>query len=195
VFPKHSEEEMKSAFQVNFFGPINISRAVLPLMRARGSGKILYISSVEAWRGYPGASCYSASKSALEGAVECLSQELALIAPAIKLHLVEPGYFRTSLFQNIKHVEPRQEVYREFNAYAHQYGASLTESAPGDLKKGVTRIVELVKGTGMAEGRTVPFRVPLGSDALKIVGDTCEGMMKTCKEWEDVARSTDREIA
>lgn len=62
---------------------------------------------------------------------------------------------------------------------------------PGDSTKAVTRMIELTKGTGMAAGKTIPLRVPLGTDGWTRIKDKCEETLKICEEWEDVAKSTD----
>jgi NAD(P)-dependent dehydrogenase (short-subunit alcohol dehydrogenase family) len=125
------------------------------------------------------------------GAVECLAKELALFAPGVKVLIVEPGYFRTKVFSNIKHVEPRLPVYAQFNAGVRQYEASIIGNEPGDADKAVTRMIELVKGTGMAAGKQIPLRVPLGSDGWERIKAKCEETLAICGEWEDVAKSTD----
>lgn len=51
--------------------------------------------------------------------MECLAKELAIFAPGLKVLLVEPGYFRTRAFSNINHVEPRVDIYSQFNAGAY----------------------------------------------------------------------------
>lgn len=160
--------------------------------------------------------------------MECLAKELAIFAPGLKVLLVEPGYFRTRAFSNINHVEPRVDIYSQFNAgsycdyflpvsviqfprpnsvagmLVHQHGFVLTKvtgvqaaeqgivgNEPGDSAKAVTRMIELTKGTGMAAGKAVPLRVPLGSDGWVRIKDKCEETLKICEEWEDVAKSTD----
>lgn len=186
-----TQQNMEDAFRTNFHGPLNITRAVLPKLRAKGKGTLFYMSSQAAWHADPGAAGYCASKFALEGAVECLAQELALFAPGIKVLLVEPGYFRTSAFNNINHVAPRVSDYAEFNAGVRQVEAGLGSIAPGNAEKAVAIMIDLVKGTGVATGKQIPLRVPLGSDGWSRVRAKCESTMKICDDWEEVAKSTD----
>lgn len=68
---------------------------------------------------------------------------------------------------------------------------SVVGNEPGDSAKAVTRMIELTTGTGMAAGKTVPLRVPLGTDGWTRIRDKCEATLKICEEWEDVAKSTD----
>lgn len=105
--------------------------------------------------------------------------------------MVEPGYFRTNVFSNINHVEPRVPDYAQFNAGVRQFEASLVGNEPGDAEKGVARMIELVKGTGMAAGKSVPLRIPLGTDGWERVKAKCVETLKICEEWEEVSKSTD----
>ncbi|KAF7358541.1 Short-chain oxidoreductase [Mycena venus] len=186
-----TQEDMEHCLRTNFHGPMNITRAFLPYLRARGSGTLFYVGSQAGWHGDPSASSYCASKFALEGAVECLAKELAMFAPNLRIHIVEPGYFRTSAFSNIRHVPARVPAYAEFNAATRVFEQSVVGNELGDAEKAVVRMIELVKGTGMAAGKKVPLRVPLGSDGWARIKAKCEETLKICEEWEDVAKSTD----
>ncbi|KAI2616826.1 NAD(P)-binding protein [Hypoxylon sp. NC1633] len=187
-----SPQDMENVMKTNFFGPFHITRAILPQLRAKGKGTLLYMSSQAGWHGDPSAAGYCSSNFALEGMVECLSKELALVAPGIKVLLVEPGYFGTRAFHNVNYAHLRNETdYDQFNAGARAHIASVINNEPGDPDKAVDRMIELVEGTGMAEGKTVPLRVPLGSDGWEKVKTKCEETLKICEEWEGVARSTD----
>jgi NAD(P)-dependent dehydrogenase (short-subunit alcohol dehydrogenase family) len=200
---------MEKSFKVNFHGPMNITRAVLPHLREKGSGTLLFVGSQAGWHADPSASGYCASKFALEGkprpifyllcpysltssgAVECLSKELAIFAPGLKVLIVEPGYCRTPVFNKIQHVEARIPEYAQFNEAVRQAEAALTENSPGDPERAVARMIELVKGTGFAEGKQVPLRVPLGSDSWSRVKAKCEETLEICREWEELAKSVD----
>ncbi|KAM0215298.1 hypothetical protein ACHAQI_003081 [Fusarium lateritium] len=184
-----TQEDMEKSFRVNFHGPMNITRAVLPHLRKKGSGTLLYVSSQAAWHADPSASGYCSSKFALEGAVECLAKELALFAPGLKVLMVEPGYCRTPVFNKIQHVEARVPEYAPFNEAVRQAEATLTANSPGDPEKAVARMIELVKGTGFAAGKKVPLRVPLGSDSWSRMKTKCEETLDICSEWEKLARS------
>ena len=61
----------------------------------------------------------------------------------------------------------------------------------GDPKLGVERMIDVIKSEGMAEGRLMPGRLPLGTDALNIVRAKCLETLKICDEWESVIQSTD----
>ncbi|KAI1215081.1 uncharacterized protein F4807DRAFT_455531 [Annulohypoxylon truncatum] len=184
-------QELRDIFDTNFHGPLNITRALLPKLRAKNKGTLLYISSQAGWHADPGAAGYCGSKFALEGAVECLSQELAMFAPGLKVLIVEPGYFRTQAFAKINHVPPRVPDYAQFNTAVRAVEAGIVGNEPGDAEKAVSIMVDLVKGTGVAQGKDIPLRVPLGSDGWGRIRAKCENMIKICDEWEEVAKSTD----
>ncbi|KAF4415770.1 hypothetical protein F53441_14599 [Fusarium austroafricanum] len=190
-----TQEDTEKSFKVNFHGPMNITRAVLPHLRKRGSGTLLFVSSQAGFHADPGASGYCSSKFALEGAVECLAKELAIFAPGLKVLIVEPGYCCTPVFDKINHVEARVPDYAQFNETMRGLEATLTANSPGDPEKAVTRMIELVKGIGYAEGKTIPLRVPLGSDSWLRMKTKCEETFKICEGWEDVARSVDIQAA
>lgn len=191
AFEELTNEDLERSFQTNFYGPMNLTRAILPKLRAKGSGTLLYVSSQAAWHADPSATAYCASKFALGGAIECLAKELAIFAPGIKVLIVEPGYYRTKAFNNIDHVEARVPDYAQFNAAVRQAEAGLTASAPGDPEKAVACMIDLAKGQGIADGKTVPLRVPLGSDGWGRIKAKSQEMLETCENWEEVAKSTD----
>ncbi|RBR11273.1 uncharacterized protein FIESC28_09157 [Fusarium coffeatum] len=191
---EQTQEDMERSFKANFHGPMNITRAFLPYLKKRGSGTLLYVSSQSAWHSDPGASSYCASKFALEGTVECLAKELAIVAPFIKLLMVEPGYCRTPVFDKVQHVPRSLPEYAPFNDAVLQAESVLTATSPGDPEVAVTRMIELVRGTGFAEGKKVPLRVPLGSDCLERIMAKCQETLEICREWENTARSVDYKV-
>ncbi|KAI1462342.1 hypothetical protein F4805DRAFT_464571 [Annulohypoxylon moriforme] len=184
-------QELKDSFDTNFHGPLNITRAILPKLRGKGKGTLLYLSSQAGWHADPGAAGYCGSKFALEGAVECLSKELAMFAPGLKVLIVEPGYFRTRAFAKINHVPPRVPDYAQFNTAVREVEAGIVGNEPGDAEKAVSIMIDLVKGTGVAKGKDIPLRIPLGSDGWGRIRAKCEDMIKICDEWEEVAKSAD----
>ncbi|MFB7310896.1 SDR family NAD(P)-dependent oxidoreductase [Streptomyces sp. NPDC056192] len=88
-----SDSEARSLFDLNVFGLINVTRAVLPVMRKQGSGTLVHIGSRSGFEGEPGVSMYSASKFAVAGVSQALSVEMAPFG--IRSMVVEPGVFRT----------------------------------------------------------------------------------------------------
>ena len=94
-FEEISDEQYRAQMETNFFGPLNVTRAILPVMRAQRSGHVIAISSTAGLVGVDFCSAYSASKFALEGFMETLALEVAPFG--IGTTVVEPGFFRTEL--------------------------------------------------------------------------------------------------
>ncbi|KAK8016683.1 hypothetical protein PG993_014872 [Apiospora rasikravindrae] len=191
LFEELKQQEIEDIFKTNFYGPLNITRALLPKFRARGTGTLLYMSSQAGMYADPSATGYCASKHALEAAVECLSLELAMFAPGIKLLLIEPGYFRTRVWGNINYVPTRNPEFAEYNDAVRAALESQLGKEPGDPDKAVSIMIDLVNGTGVAAGKEIPLRVPLGSDGWSRIKSKCETVLETCESWEEVAKSTD----
>jgi len=94
-FEEISPEQFRAQIETNFFGPLNVTRAILPTMRTQRSGHIITISSVAGLIGQEFTSAYAASKFALEGWMESLRHDVAPYG--INTTIVEPGFFRTEL--------------------------------------------------------------------------------------------------
>jgi NAD(P)-dependent dehydrogenase (short-subunit alcohol dehydrogenase family) len=105
-----SIEQAKSLFDVNLFGVIRMTKAVLPIMRRQGSGRIVNISSVLGLIPAPFSALYAASKHALEGYSESLDHEIR--GSGIRVVLVEPAYTRTSFEGNVYQADQQLEVYQ-----------------------------------------------------------------------------------
>jgi NAD(P)-dependent dehydrogenase (short-subunit alcohol dehydrogenase family) len=93
-----SDEEARKIFDTNVFGVLNVCRVCIPHLRSRGGGYIINITSLAAQMGLPFRGIYSASKFAVEGFTESLSQEVMQFG--IKVVLIEPGDFRTNINEN-----------------------------------------------------------------------------------------------
>ncbi|MFI1758024.1 SDR family oxidoreductase [Streptomyces sp. NPDC020571] len=157
-----TDAEARSLFDVNVFGLINVTRAVLPTMRAAGKGKIVHIGSRAGFEGEPGVSLYSASKFAVAGISEALAAELGPLG--IQSMVVEPGAFRTDLFDpsSLSVSEARLAAYDGTPAHLVRDGVGAANHAqPGDPVKGAALIVEVT------DGETLPSHLLVGSDAYE----------------------------
>lgn len=125
-----TSEQWRQQFDVNVFGLIDVTRAVLPHMRKRQSGRIINVSSISGRFGFPGLAPYSASKHAVEGFSESL--RLEMLPFGIHVVLIEPGSYRTSIWEKgIARVQQRAD-----SPYAKQMEqmmnlvGSITSDAP-----------------------------------------------------------------
>ncbi|KAJ5666730.1 hypothetical protein N7462_011139 [Penicillium macrosclerotiorum] len=186
-----TQEDMQQALNTNFHGPINLTRSALPHFRSKGAnggGLIIYMSSQGGLIGEPAGAAYCATKFALEGAVESLSRELGWLAPGVKLLLLEAGHFRTEVMNNVNHVPYRVDFWKPLNDAARVRGAGNYGNEPGDPTKMVARVIEIAKGTGVAEGKEIPLRIPFGSDCVKNINEKLKAFNKIMKDWDEVAR-------
>lgn len=179
-----SDAEARAVMETNFFGPLAITRALLPHLRERRGGHIFNVSSVAGVIGFPGGGLYSASKFALEGLTEALSAELA--AFGIRVTLVEPGGFRTSFSGGSLRMAasvidgyvdtPAAKTRNSMNRYAgHE---------PGDPAKAALAILAAL------DAPQPPLRLVLGADAVGMVRRAFGAVLAQVDEWEPVSIAT-----
>ena len=89
--------------------------------------------------------------------------------------------------ENRSMIEDNRKIYNEIQIALRAFHGNQR----GDAKKAVERMVDVLKSEGMAVGRTMPARMPLGPDALAGVRAKCEATLRICDEWEGLIRSTD----
>ncbi len=183
AFEELSDEQIRQQLEVNLFGAMNVTRAVLPFMRTQRSGHLLQMSSLEGQAGFAGNAAYAASKFALEGWSEALSKELAPFD--IKVTIVEPGGFRTEWAgRSIVKAAPLaayDEVIAERRAYIeHMHGRQ-----PGDPARAAQALIAAV------ESEHSPLRLPLGTDAFTLIRQHVQQHLNDLDRWESLSRSTD----
>ncbi|CAI6085049.1 unnamed protein product [Clonostachys chloroleuca] len=187
------QADIEAAMKTMFYGPLNITRAALGKMRPLNKGTILYVSSYYSRHGAAAATPYCSAKFALAGAVESIAQEVSFFAPNVKLVSVEPGFFHTEVYNKAVCAKNRVPAYTEFMDITMSTLDEKFTNGPGDAKKGVARMIDIAKGTGCAEGKTVPVRLVLGSEAQETCRKVSQDALKIMDEWEEVANSTDRD--
>jgi NAD(P)-dependent dehydrogenase (short-subunit alcohol dehydrogenase family) len=187
-------EETQRQFQANTFGPINVYRAVLPCMRAKGSGTLVTVGSMAAW--YPMNSCnlYNASKAALRWLVIGLAAEIEPFG--IKHCLVEPGFFRTDLLKPDSNyaktsTESRISDYDKINHDADEAFKNFHGTQLGDPVRGAKVMYDVITSSGSAAGRELPGLLPLGSDANTELTKSAQGTIDQVKAWSEVAAQSD----
>ncbi|KJV48913.1 short-chain dehydrogenase [Pantoea sp. BL1] len=186
IMEESSLEEMRRQFDVNVFGAVAITKAVLPFMRKRRRGHILNITSMGGFITMPGISYYCGSKFALEGISETLSKELAPFN--IHVTAVAPGSFRTdwagrSMVRSARSISDYDALFDPIRqAREEKSGKQL-----GDPQKAARAMLAII------ESDNPPAHLLLGSDALKLVQDKLAAMRAEIEAWEALTRSTDGE--
>ena len=134
-FEEMSPEQVEQQLAVNLLGPMNVTRAVLPIMRAQRSGHLIAISSGAGLIGFEYSSVYAASKAGLEGWMGALEQEVAPFG--IRTTIVNPGWFRTGLASAESLIWPAHTVddYAERSAAQRQWWSAQDGQQAGDPDK------------------------------------------------------------
>jgi NAD(P)-dependent dehydrogenase (short-subunit alcohol dehydrogenase family) len=158
LVPPH---EYQHLFDTNVFGCVRVTQAVLPLMRARGRGVIVNVSSSGGRAAFPLHGPYSASKAALEAISEALHYEVAPFG--IRVVILEPGFVATQISANARRYGEDSPDYADLRARlaenaARQVGGAL----PGPAVVG-TAVADAI------EARTTPLRIPVGGDARTLL--------------------------
>jgi NAD(P)-dependent dehydrogenase (short-subunit alcohol dehydrogenase family) len=157
-------EEIRAQMETNFFGAVQVTKEIIPLMRKQGSGHILQISSAAGFKATGGFGVYNASKFALEGFSEALAQEVASFN--IKVVIVQPGPFRTKFAAgSVKLAGQRMDEYKQTPvAQMYHYISRIDGRQEGDPVKAANAMVNYVHQNKAA------LRLPMGKhsiDALK----------------------------
>lgn len=180
-----SANEVERVYRTNVFGLLNVTRAILPHMRSRRSGRILNISSIGGYRGAAGFGVYSSTKFAVEGLSEALHAELAPLG--IHVTVVEPGYFRTD-FLDASSLSVSPNGIADYNGTAgavRTHAADLNHGQPGDPDRLARVLVDF------AEASDPPVRLPLGSDTVAVIEAKHASDAAILREWRAVSISTD----
>jgi NAD(P)-dependent dehydrogenase (short-subunit alcohol dehydrogenase family) len=159
-FEELPPEDFRAQIETNLFGPINVTRAVLPVMRAKRSGLIVTISSTAGISGQAFVSAYAAAKFGIEGWMESLTPEVAPFG--IRTMLVEPGFFRTELLteESTKYPEPSIDDYAETTRQTVAAWKKMNGLQGGDPAKLAKALIPL------AMEAVPPLRWPAGADAV-----------------------------
>jgi len=180
-------------FQINVFGHVDVTNAVLPSMRARKSGTIVVMGSRSSWRPeMPVIGPYASSKAAVTAWGETLATEL--IPFNVRVMIIQPANFRTEgMLMYPYHDDKRIPEYDLMREQTLEVTASLQGKQPGDPVKAVEIIVDVVRGEGKAKGRKFPRYLPLGSDAALGIREKTDIMLGVLEEWKDVIGSMNYE--
>jgi NAD(P)-dependent dehydrogenase (short-subunit alcohol dehydrogenase family) len=178
-----TDAELREAFETNLFGALTLTRAVLPIMRAQGTGHVVQMSSVVGVTSGPGGSAYAGPKAALEAMSEALAAEVAQLG--IKVTIVEPGPFRTDFSgRSLRFAEAPYEAYAPLLAPATAAFKAAHGTQPNDPYRGAQAIIAAV------EVEHPPLRLPLGSEAFGWLRAYLTGRLDALAAAEALGRDT-----
>jgi NAD(P)-dependent dehydrogenase (short-subunit alcohol dehydrogenase family) len=182
-----SHAEIRAVYDVNVFGLLSVTRAILPYMRAARRGHIMNISSIGGYASYPGWGVYCSTKFAVEGLSEAMSLELAPLG--IYATVIEPGFFRTDFLSpsSLFSTTDRIEDYAETVGAMREFAAGADHKQPGDSKKLAKAILKL------ADSEKPPVRLPLGTDTIAKIRHKNAEVESELGQWLQVAASTDHD--
>ncbi|AIO38995.1 SDR family NAD(P)-dependent oxidoreductase [Burkholderia sp. AU19243] len=182
-FEQMGGDDFRAQIETNFFGVVNLTRAVLPTMRAQRAGHIFQVSSVGGRTSTPGLSAYQAAKWAVGGFSDVLSKEVAPFG--VRVCTLEPGGMRTDWAAQAK---------REVDGLLPDYRPSvgkmldLLGSYGGNEVGDPVRIAALI--VGLSRRDDVPMRLLLGGDALFVCEQAETQRADEAARWRDTTLST-----
>jgi NAD(P)-dependent dehydrogenase (short-subunit alcohol dehydrogenase family) len=182
-FEELTPEQVRAQIEVNLFGSMNVTRAVLPLMRKQHSGHVVSISSLAGIVGGEFASAYAASKFGVEGWMEALHPEVAPLG--IHTTIVNPGYFRTELLEPASTTWAAGSIddYAERTAAMVPAWKAINGQQPGDPAKFAAALVEI------AAQEPPPLRWIAGADAVAVVEQKARDLLAQVDAYRGLSTS------
>jgi NAD(P)-dependent dehydrogenase (short-subunit alcohol dehydrogenase family) len=188
-FEEISPEDFRAQVETTLFGPVNVTRAVLPVMRARHSGLLVAISSTAGIAGGEFCTAYAASKFGVEGWIESLTPEVAPFG--IRTMLVEPGFFRTELLtpESTTYAQPSIGDYAERTKQTVAAWNGMNGRQGGDPAKLASALVQLA---GQEEP---PLRFAAGADAIETVEQKAKALLAQADAYRELSSNLARDDA
>ncbi|WP_063006486.1 SDR family NAD(P)-dependent oxidoreductase [Nocardia salmonicida] len=184
MIEEFTETEARAQMEVNFFGALWVSQAVLPHLRAQRGGHIVQVSSIGGLAGFPLSGMYAASKFALEGMSEALAMEAAEFCARVSI--LQPGGYWTDLYSAMANTTPI-EAYAPLRAQLEaQWAEGSVDSEPALAAEALLRLV------GAEEP---PLRLLLGNMVYDLAFDLARAKMATWSAWEQTSRAAERAVA
>src|SRR4051812_29263944 len=182
-FEEITPDDFRAQVETNLFGPLNVTRAVLPVLRAQRSGLVVTISSTAGLIGQEFCTAYAASKFALEGWMESLTPEVAPYG--IRTMLVEPGFFRTDLLtpESTSYAQPSIDDYIERTKQTVTAWKGMNGQQGGDPAKLATTLVQLVSSD------EPPLRWAAGADAVAAFENKGQTLIKQADAYRELSSS------
>jgi NAD(P)-dependent dehydrogenase (short-subunit alcohol dehydrogenase family) len=180
-FEEITPQDFRAQVETTLFGPINVTRAVLPVLRAQRSGLVVAISSTAGIIGQEFCSAYAAAKFGVEGWIESLTPEVAPFG--IHTMLVEPGFFRTELLspESTNYAEASIDDYAERTTQTVAAWNAMNGQQSGDPAKLATALVQL------ASQDEPPRRWVAGADAIATVEQKAKDLLAQADAYRELS--------
>lgn len=187
VFEEIPQQAVQRQFATNVFGLMNVTRAVLPVMRSQRSGRIFNLSSIGGALGFDAASVYCATKFAVEGFTESLALEIKSFG--IEVTIVEPGFFRTDFLDSssVQYGTEKIADYQQYSTTLEQAYSNVSHQQAGDPAKLGQVLVKLAKAD------VLPLRYAAGSDAIDYLTTAYQRRLQELNNYKALSLSTDIE--
>ncbi|WP_440878048.1 SDR family oxidoreductase [Vibrio natriegens] len=183
-FEEATSEQIEAQFGTNVFGMANVLRAVLPIMRSQGSGRIFNTSSIAGVKAVANATFYSASKFAVEGMTLALADEVAPFG--IQVTAIEPGFFRTE-FLNDSSASYGENQIEDYLPYGH--ARELLSAADGQQQGDPAKLANVIMRVANLEKQ--PKQLLIGNDAIDFVTPTLVSRLAETSQFASLTQSTD----
>ncbi|MDR1449140.1 MAG: SDR family NAD(P)-dependent oxidoreductase [Propionibacteriaceae bacterium] len=178
--------DFRAQIDTNLLGVIAVVKAVLPILREQGQGRIINVSSVGSRLGTPGLAPYQAAKWAVSGFTEVLALEVAPLG--VKVTAIEPGGMPTDWAGSSMRIPTPSEPYQ-----------AAIGAIGGFFRSGLTPLADLGKVAqavlSVASLDEPPVRLLIGSDAIAAAGGYATALAASDAKWAELTRSTDRDDA
>jgi NAD(P)-dependent dehydrogenase (short-subunit alcohol dehydrogenase family) len=180
-FEEISPQDVRAQVETTLFGPMNVTRAVLPVLRAQRSGLLVAISSTAGIVGQEFCTAYAAAKFGVEGWIESLAPEVAPFG--IRTMLVEPGFFRTELLspESTNYAQPSIDDYAERTNQTVAAWNAMNGQQGGDPAKLATALVQL------ASQDQPPRRWVAGADAVATVEQKAKDLLAQADAYRELS--------
>src|SRR6266699_4727591 len=169
-------QDFRAQLETNLFGVVNLTKAVIPVMRRQGAGRILQFSSVGGRVGPIGRGAYAAAKWGVEGFSEVLSKEVGPLG--IKVTIIEPGGFRTDFAGSSTEIREGRPEYDATVGKTARFQRTYDGKQPGDPAKAAAAVLHIASLTDP------PLRLLLGSDAVRFVEQNDLAKMDSDRKWK-----------
>ncbi|KAH8815438.1 hypothetical protein F5884DRAFT_666061 [Xylogone sp. PMI_703] len=193
-----SPKEAQAQMDTNFFGPLKVMQAVIPIMREQHSGSIVNISSAAGFDPRLTMGMYASSKWALEGLSQGIAKEIAPFG--IRTYIIQPGAFTTNMQNALLFAEKTNPHYKDTDVgkildFFSSTDPNIVHKSPNNADKGAKAIFEIVTGTGLAEGKekqikTAYVRAQISSDCAARSLDQIESLQQSYNVFKEVWEST-----